>query len=518
MASYNLTAATPLAGSSPELRTYLNYAVACAAVFFISAVQYLQARKRDIAVPAIGFSGRLMSYYDAIKFFSNAKEMLEEGYSKYKLRTFKIPELGYWLVIVSSPELIEELRRVPDDELSFQEATIDTIAAKFTLGALVAKNAYHVPIVRSQLTRNVVVLFDEIIDEVTRAFDENIAAIGDEWVTRPGLEMVMQVVCRTSNRVFVGLPLCRDKNYIDLNIRFTVDVIKAAHIINLFPHFMRKIVGEILTSVPSSTRRGVKHLRPLIEYRLRQYEEYGKNWPDKPNDFLSWLMDEAEGEQRTVEALTQRILTLNFAAIHTSSMSFTHGLFHLAARPEYIQPLREEVERMIKAEGWTKHAMTKMRKLDSFMKESQRYSGIGMLSMTRKALVDYTLSDGTFLPSGSMVAANAVGMHYDDSKYDNAREFDGFRFAKMCEEGEGEGTKHQMVSTSTEYLSFGHGRHACPGRFFAANELKSMMAYLVLNYDIKLENDSRERPKDSCIGSAIVPNSKANVMFRRRQT
>ena len=43
------------------------------------------------------------------------------------------------------------------------------------------------------------------------------------------------------------------------------------------------------------------------------------------NDMLSWLMDEAEGEQRTVYALTQRLLTLNFAAIHTSSMVGTLG-------------------------------------------------------------------------------------------------------------------------------------------------------------------------------------------------
>jgi hypothetical protein len=35
---------------------------------------------------------------------------------------------------------------------------------------------------------------------------------------------------------------------------------------------------------------------------------------------LSWLMDEAQGEERTTEKLTLRILNLNFAAIHTSSM------------------------------------------------------------------------------------------------------------------------------------------------------------------------------------------------------
>lgn len=83
----------------------------------------------------------------------------------------------------------------------------------------------------------------------------------------------------------------------------------------------------------------MKFLAPIIEERFKKIEEYGKDYPDKPvrcirftesvgpyeslslkNDLLSWLMDEAEGEERTVKALTVRILTVNFAAIHTSSM------------------------------------------------------------------------------------------------------------------------------------------------------------------------------------------------------
>lgn len=38
------------------------------------------------------------------------------------------------------------------------------------------------------------------------------------------------------------------------------------------------------------------------------------------NDFLAWLMDEAKGYELTTRALVLRLLTLNFAAIHTSSM------------------------------------------------------------------------------------------------------------------------------------------------------------------------------------------------------
>ena len=45
-----------------------------------------------------------------------------------------------------------------------------------------------------------------------------------------------------------------------------------------------------------------------------------------------------------------------------------HALFYLAALPEYIGPLREEVEEVIERKGWTKEALDQMYKVDSFIK------------------------------------------------------------------------------------------------------------------------------------------------------
>lgn len=72
---------------------------------------------------------------------------------------------------------------------------------------------------------------------------------------------------------------------------------------------------------------------------------------------------------------------------------------------------------------------------------------------------DYTLVDGTFLPAGTFISCNALSQHLNDDIYENASEFRGFRFADLREE-DGEGTKHQFVSTATDYIPFGHGRHA----------------------------------------------------------
>lgn len=52
-------------------------------------------------------------------------------------------------------------------------------------------------------------------------------------------------------------------------------------------------------------------------------------------------------------------------------------------------------------------------------------------------------------------------------------------------------------------------------RFFAANELKAMLAHVVLSYDIKFEDGGR--PPNEWFSVNCVPNMTAKVMFRKRQ-
>lgn len=68
-------------------------------------------------------------------------------------------------------------------------------------------------------------------------------------------------------------------------------------------------------------------------------------------------------------------------------MAATHALYDLVCRREYIQPLRDELELVIAEDGQDtdgngflklkKSSLTKLRKLDSFLKESQRLSPPG---------------------------------------------------------------------------------------------------------------------------------------------
>ncbi|KAF8547708.1 cytochrome P450 [Imleria badia] len=443
---------------------------------------------------------------------TNAADIVREGYKKHNGAPFKIATLYHWVVIVTSPAHVEELRDARDDELSFLEATNEDLNTEFTMGSEVHYDPYHIPVIRSQLPRKIGVLYPEMREEIIVAFDEILDLDDNEWKSVPALTTIQQIVCRASNRSFVGLPLCRNPDYVSLNIQFTIDAVTGGLVIGFFPKFLKPLAAHFVTSVPKNTRRALRHLRSIIEERRKYLNEYGKEWTEKPNDLLSWLMDEAP--DATVESLTKRVLSANFAAIHTSANVFTYALYNLAANPEYIQPLREEVEAIVEKEGWSKMSLSKMRKVDSFLKETIRMESIDVLGLTRKATKNFTFSDGTLIPKGTRINAGLVALHYDDALYENPEVFDPFRFANMGEK-DGEGEKHQFVATSPEFLSFGHGRHACPGRFFAGAELKTMLAHIVTTYDIKLEDDTT-RPQSLRIGSSIGANPTAKVMFRTR--
>ena len=154
-------------------------------------------------------------------------------------------------------------------------------------------------------------------------------------------------------------------------------------------------------------------------------------------------------------------------------------MYRLLAKPEYVEPLREEVDAVIKEEGWTKAGVDKMYKIDSLLRETQRLDGQSpspldpfstpktrywytrpffLVGMGRFVLRPLKLSDGMTLPAGTLIAVPASATHKDEIYHTNPEEFDGFRFAKLREEeGDPMTNRYQAVSTSNEHLPFWTG-------------------------------------------------------------
>lgn len=102
----------------------------------------------------------------------------------------------------------------------------------------------------------------------------------------------------------------------------------------------------------------------------------------------------------------------------------------------------------------------------------------------------------------------------DSQYYDEPDKFDGYRFLRM-RETPGKDKMVHLVSTSEQHIGFGHGQHSCPGRFFAANEIKIALCHLLLKYDWKLPEG--HDPKILAIGMSLMLDPTAKLLIKRRK-
>jgi Cytochrome P450 len=82
-----------------------------------------------------------------------------------------------------------------------------------------------------------------------------------------------------------------------------------------------------------------------------------------------------------------------------------------------------------------------------------------VVNMDRKVLRPFAFSNGVHIPVGAILSAVALPMYYDGEYYPDPEVFDPFRFSNL-RANEGAGTRHAMVSTSSDYIIFGHGTQA----------------------------------------------------------
>ncbi|EMD60053.1 hypothetical protein COCSADRAFT_99481, partial [Bipolaris sorokiniana ND90Pr] len=166
----------------------------------------------------------------------------------------------------------------------------------------------------------------------------------------------------------------------------------------------------------------------------------------------------------------------------------------------------------------TFHGLRKMEKLDNYMKEVLRFYSPFVTSFTRRTLKSITLSNSQHIPAGVMIEIPTDAVYQDDLFYPLSSTFDGFRAYKARSTSTnktGDMARNQFVTSNTENLTFGYGGYACPSRFFAANEIKMILARLILDYDIKMPNNEAERHPQIDIAKISLPDPTKTLAFKR---
>ncbi|KAK0665002.1 Cytochrome P450 monooxygenase pyr3 [Lasiodiplodia hormozganensis] len=494
------------------------YLIGAATVLLALLWHLVQDEKPYPGFPLIGKQkGEWLNTKAKERMINHANEILKDGYKRYNGKPFQvIADTGPTIIL--SPQMAQEIRN--DDRLSFMQAVERVFLPWYKglepFGAGVSEHDVFRVSIRQNLTQSLGSITESLSQETTYVLNLLLPDVTTEWTGVTWVPVAAKIAARLSAKVFLGEPLCRNEEWLTLSLTYAIDGFQAARDLRWWPPFMRRLVHAFspeFGKLQAKMKEARRIIEPEVAARKRARREalLAGEKPHKAADAIEWMDEHAQDEPYDIP-LAQ--VALSFAAIHTTSGMISSLLWELTANPEYIDDLRKEIIDVISDDGgWKKTSLYKMKLLDSCMKEAQRLHVIGALAMNRKVTTPVTLSDGTYLPAGTHLALPTWPMKDPDFYGPDADKFDGRRFLEKREQP---GNEHrwQFVTTSPEHLGFGHGQHACPGRFFASNEIKIAMAHLLLKYDWKFEG---EPPLKSLRESEWVPDPTAKIWVKKRE-
>ncbi|KAL8330068.1 hypothetical protein RB597_005396 [Gaeumannomyces tritici] len=358
--------------------------------------------------------------------------------------------------------------------------------------------------------------FRRAISHVTFALEKSLGG-NPGWTETKLSPVVTDIVARLSSRVFLGGETCRNEEWLDVTKNFTLIFNAAMQNMRLYPRWARPLVyylDPVCKKAHAIYRRAEAIVEPQVAARRKEKAEcVAKGLPvPKYNDAIEWADLEHEGSKEAMKP-TDFQLMFGFVAIHTTSDLLMQTMLHLAANPDAVEALRREALEVLPIDGWRKTALVNLKLLDSAIKEAQRLKPILSANMIREATADIALEDGTKLYKGEYMAVDTIPLR-DSKVYANPDKFDVYRFYERRKLPGGE-HKAQLVSPNPEHLTFGYGKYMCPGRFFAANEIKVALCHLLLKYDWKLAGTTTLEP--IYFGTDPFVNPENKLLYRRRK-
>ncbi|GAO19703.1 uncharacterized protein UV8b_06094 [Ustilaginoidea virens] len=428
-------------------------------------------------------------------------------------------------LLILPPEFAEEIRNEP--KLSFGLAAMRDNHANipgFETVRIVGRDDQLLQAVaRKHLTKHLAKAIEPLCAEASLALAVNLGESPD-WQTVRLQPAVLDIIARLSSRVYLGEQLCRSQDWLAVTKTYATAFYAASSKLRMFPRALRPLVHWWMPEcrrLRAQRRAAEAIIRPLVRRRQQAKQAAAAAGHPAPvfHDALEWAEQEAAtaaaaaaaGRSRSCDPVVFQ-LALSLLAIHTTYDLLQQAMTDLASNPQYIGPLRDEVARVVGQDGWSKASLYKMKLLDSALKETQRLKPGSIVTMRRVATDDVALSSGLVLKKGTRVNVDNRRMT-DAAVYADPRVYNPWRFYQMRLQP---GKEHvaQLVSTSPDHLGFGHGLHSCPGRFFAANEVKVALGHMLLKYDWKLAPATDKTP--DCRGMLAKASPTTDVMIRRR--
>ncbi|KAK3646869.1 hypothetical protein LTR56_008357 [Elasticomyces elasticus] len=465
-----------------------------------------------------------------------ARKPMKEGYTKFSQHNlpFILPAT-HWPEIVLPPSNASWIAGQPEHVLSATTVFNDIMGFEYTAPGPDMGYAHDFAVVQRDLTRNLLKCLPEVLGEIEASSDELLGGViggGEEWKEVRMLGVLGKVAHGAASAMFVGQPLCRDKGHLKMvRIWVTCFALVSIPYRLLFPKILQPVFGPMLTVMMLPVKYlAVRPMLPIIKQRLAGLRKAGLSAKvgrdeEGPRDLLQWIVESA-ARKRDIAQLTPwdlagKAILIEFLAFLTTSLTISRVFIDILSHPSassLLDELREEADAVFARLPSEPTAVREMLKLDSVIRESLHLHTMSAHGLQREVVQagGITTPDGVYLPQGSHVATFHPDLLDDDVEYDPLRSY---KVAMGTLDGHGEGgpRKQKLASdiSGGQSLAFGLGKHACPGRFFAVQNIKLVLGWMVTRYEfLPLE----EEVKMTEVGDAEVPPGKTMIKVRRRRT
>jgi len=173
--------------------------------------------------------------------------------------------------------------------------------------------------------------------------------------------------------------MCRNPEWTSSVMAWSQNVFMAAVYLKLFPPFLWPLVAICMPyyyKIHLSARRIRKLVAPAIIQRLESKKGGVSPVISEPKISLDWLVELSPPDEATIPLIAHRANGINFGASHTTALTLINCILDLAAEfDKYAPALRQEIDEVFHPEDAeiTNTHLSKLWKLDSFIKESQRF-------------------------------------------------------------------------------------------------------------------------------------------------
>ncbi|KAI9309164.1 cytochrome P450 [Cunninghamella echinulata] len=468
-------------------------AIATAVGLMASISLYNNTKKFDHGCPRVPDSSLI---YGSTKEYRKDPEAFINKWQKELGDVYSAFLFGEEIVILSGTQVREVFMNNKLNFLAAVKRIFDNYLltnSVFTLDGDAQKIAN---LIKKYLNPNLKHFTPRVVENLTLGFKEYVGDIPAEGKEFSNIyPMVQSMVAKASASVFVGTELAKNEQLIDSFKNMVLEVgseLSPKPLLELFPRINRLrmwYIGKTSPKVRKHRQQLYDALKPEIDRRLENMRLNDSNW-ERPEDILQAMIESKDRPEHVdiYVYCSENITQLIFAALHTTSENSTIALYRILNHPGLIDELLEEQNEILEMEGFdkscgpevfTREIVNKFVKLDSAIRESLRvrndYITLPHVNISQENVI---LSNGVIIRPGDSVFINLTSNHYDpyiQKTIDDLKAYNPLRFINAGK---------NATKIGDDFLIFGLGPRSCPGRWFAVQEIKTIISYIIRRFEV----------------------------------